>query len=136
MHEPPSNRTTWQYSLRGLLIVTAVVSIVLAIGIHFAGVMLVVGVMALIQVATLLASDWLIRAQNRRALAAVSSGSWIILGSGLVVISGQQMYGLIGTNGSVEARVFAACLLAAGAYCCYIARKRWRRLTGPLPYKS
>jgi hypothetical protein len=65
LRESPSDRTPWQYSLRGLLIVTAVVSIVLAIGVRFAGLMYVLGALVVIQVATILAADWLIRPQHR-----------------------------------------------------------------------
>jgi hypothetical protein len=125
----PPERTPWQYSLRGLLIATTFVSIALAIGIYLAGVLFVLGVIALTQVATLLAGDWLIRPQNRRALAAVSSGSWLILGTGLVLIAGRQGFLLIRVNGSTAAWIFASCLAAAGLYCFYVAAKRWRRLS-------
>jgi hypothetical protein len=132
----PPERTPWQYSLRGLLIVTTLVSICLAVGTYFAGVMFVLGVIAAIQVATLLAADWLIRPQNRRALAAVSSGSWMILGSGLIVIGARRLYLLLRDDGGAAAWIFAMCLAAAGFYCFHVAANRWRRLSGQRPPRS
>jgi hypothetical protein len=126
-----ASRTPWQYSLRGLLIVTTVVSICLTVGVYFAGVLFVLGFIALIQVATLLAADWLIRPQNRRALAVVSAGSWLILGSGLVLVGSRLLYLLVRDDGGIAAWVVAVCLATAGLYCFYIARNRWRRLITP-----
>jgi hypothetical protein len=98
--------------------------------------MFVLSAIALIQVATLLAADWLIRPENRRALAAISSGSWMILGSGLVLIGVRQLYLLLRDDGGAAAWIFAACLAAAGLYCFYVAANRWRRLSKQLPSNS
>jgi hypothetical protein len=68
----------WQFSLRSLLLATTVVSICLAIGTYFAGVAFAVFVLVLLQVAMLFSVDWLIRPANRRMLAFVAAGSWII----------------------------------------------------------
>jgi hypothetical protein len=127
--ESRPERLPWQYSLRGLLILTAIVSIALTVGIYFAGALFVLGVIALVQGATLLAGDWLIRPQNRRALATATAGSWMILGSGLALIGGCQLYVLLRDDGSAAAWAFALCLAAAGLYCVYVAANRWRRLT-------
>jgi hypothetical protein len=135
LRESPSDRTPWQYSLRGLLIVTTVVSVVLAIGVRLAGLMYVLGALAVIQVATILAADWLIRPQHRWALAMVSAGSWIALGTGLALIGGMQLYRLTGSGAQAEAWIIAWCALAAAAYCYSIALRRWRRLTKPLPHE-
>jgi hypothetical protein len=130
--KPASERTPWQYSLRGLLIVTAIVSVVLAISIYFAGVLFVLGVIALIQAATLLAADWLIRPENRRVLAAVSSGTWMILGSGVMIIACRQAFLMMRDDGNWTVALFTTSLAAtAGLCCCTVAANRWRRLAGP-----
>jgi hypothetical protein len=118
---------TWQFSLRTLLIVTAFVSVCLAIGVHFAGVMFALALIGLIQVATLLSADWLIRPQNRRALAFVTAGSWMVLGSGLFIVGVREIYARIGAAGETAGWVFAGCMVGIGIYCYYIAAKRWRR---------
>ena len=121
----------WQFSLRSLLVVTALVSVCLAIGVHFAGFMFALVLIGLIQAATLLSADWLIRRENRRALAFVTSGSWIVLGSGLVILGGREMFSLLGAKGETAAWMFSSGLVATGAYCYYLASKRWRSLTQP-----
>jgi hypothetical protein len=117
---------SWQFSLRTLLIVTAFVSICLAIGVHFAGILFALAFAAVIQAAMLLSADWLIRPQNRRALAFVTAGSWIVLGSGLLIIGIREILMRIG---GTAGWVFASGMVAMGIYCYYIAAKRWRRLT-------
>jgi hypothetical protein len=119
----------WQFSLRTLLIVTAALSVCLAIGVHFAGVMFALAFAALVQVGMLLSADWLIRPQNRRALAFVTAGSWIVLGSGLLIVGIREVFLRIGTDGDAGAWIFAWCLIGIGIGCYYIAAKRWRRLT-------
>jgi hypothetical protein len=119
----------WQFSLRSLLIATAVISVILAIGVHLTGIMFALLVIALIQVTTLLSADWLIRPENRRALAFVTAGSWIVLGSGLVIVGIREVLVRVGTESDLAIRIFAWCLIAIGIICYYIAAKRWRRLT-------
>ena len=119
----------WQFSLRSLLIVTAVVSVCLAIGVHFAGAMAVVIAFGAIQAGMLLAADWLICPAQRRVLAFVTAGSWSILGSGLIVLGGREAYQLSGTTDEGISRISALCLIIGGAFCYYVASKRWRRLT-------
>ena len=125
--EPPA-APVWQFSLRTLLIVTALVSVCLAIGVHFAGFMFALVVIGLIQVATLLSADWLIRPQNRRALAFVAAGSWIVLGSGLLIVGVREFFLFYGTKSEPAKWMFTWCLVGAGVSCYYIAAKRWRRL--------
>jgi hypothetical protein len=134
---PPPN-LSWQFSLRTLLIVTAVVSVVLAIGVHFAGVMFALAVAGVVQVVMLLAADWLIRPQNRRALAFVTAGSWIVLGSGLVIVGVREVVVRVGSDGlatyiDLAIWILALCLISFGIICYYIAAKRWRRLSRGLP---
>lgn len=111
-----------------------IVSACLAIGVHFVGFMFVVVALGMVQVSALLAGDWLIRPQNRRALAFVTAGSWATLGSGLLVVAIRAILDAIyeGTNspGKAEAATMLAILLAVGAAFCYLfATVRWRRLT-------
>ncbi|HEY3393835.1 MAG TPA: hypothetical protein VGK58_14080 [Lacipirellulaceae bacterium] len=120
---------TWQFSVRTLLIVTALVSVCLAVGVHYAGFMFALVVIGLIQVATLLSADWLIRPQNRRALAFVTAGSWIVLGSGLLIVGAREILLRVGINSGIAGWIFACSMVMIGIYCYYIAAKRWRRLT-------
>lgn len=129
--------TPWrgiQFSVRDLLVTMTIVSICLAVGVHFVGFMFVVIVMAGVQVSTLLAGDWLIRPQNRRVLAFVTAGSWTTLGSGLLVLAIRAMLNAIyeRTNSpdKAEAATMLAILLVVGAVFCYLfAAFRWRQLT-------
>lgn len=110
-----------------------IVSACLAVGVHFVGFMFVVLTLALVQVAALLAGDWLIRPENRRALAFVTAGSWATLGSGLLVLAIRAVYEVFyeGTNspGKAEAATMLAILLVVGAAFCYLfAAFRWRQL--------
>ena len=127
-HGDSSSTRAWQFSLRTLLIVTAALSVCLAIGVHFAGVMFALAFATLVQVGMLLSADWLIRPENRRALAFVTAGSWIVLGSGILIIGIREVFLGIGTDGDAGAWIFAWCLIVIGLGCYYIAAKRWRRL--------
>jgi hypothetical protein len=89
--------------------------------------MFALAVIALIQVTTLLSADWLIRPENRRALAFVTAGSWIVLGSGLLVVGVREALIRIGTDSSSAVWVFTWCLIGAGIGCYYVAARRWRR---------
>jgi low temperature requirement protein LtrA len=117
-----------QYSLRSLLIFTAVASICVAIGVHLAGVLFALAVMVLLQVATMLLADWLIRPQNRHALAFVTAASWMLLGSVFVILGGRIAYGAIGTAYQSLLWATGMCIAGTGVYCYYIASRRWRRL--------
>jgi hypothetical protein len=141
--EPSANAQSpaapvWQFSLRGLLVATALISVVLAIGVHLTGYMFALVVIALIQVATLLSADWLIRPQNRRALAFVTAGSWAVLGSGLLIVGIREVFLRVGTDAlatyiDLAIWIFALCLISFGIVCYYIAAKRWRRLSRGMP---
>ena len=124
----PSTPPEWQFSLRSLFIVTTIVSIGLAVGNYFAGFMFVAGVVAMIQVAILFTADWLIRPANRRALAFVTAGSWIVMGSGVAIIAITQFHGAI-TNQSRLQALLAAGLTFTAVICFYTAAHRWRSLT-------
>jgi hypothetical protein len=127
-----------QFSVRDLLIATTVVSICLAFGVHFAGFTFVVVVVGIVQITVLLAGDWLIRPQNRRALAFASAGSWATLGSGFLVLSLGAIFGSLGESFVLlSARIgdlswWVALGLGIGAATCYgLAAVRWRQLTQP-----
>ena len=129
----PADRSSasapWQYSLRGLLIFTAIVSVCLAIGVYFAGAMAVIVTFGVIQAATLLAADWLIRPANRRSLAFVTAASWTILGSGLLMIGLREAYKL-NTNKTDLAWYSTIGLIIGVRFCFVLATRRWRQLTG------
>jgi hypothetical protein len=123
-HATTPTSPEWQFSLRSLFIVTTVVSVCLAISVHLAGLMAIVAVVGLIQAGMLLAGDWLIRPANRRALAFVTAGSWMVLGSGLVILGCYAIYEARGPGS-----LFGYLLPAAAAGCYYVAFHRWRKLT-------
>jgi len=125
----PSEKTPLQFSVRALLIATAIVSLCLAVGVHFAGVVFVIVTVGLLQAATFLAADWLNQPANRSALAFVTAGTWLALGSGLIVIGGSQIYGVIGDDDATATWTLGLCLIAGGAFCYYIASRRWRGLS-------
>jgi hypothetical protein len=111
-----------------LLAVVAIVSVCLAIGGQFAGLMLVLVAFGLIQAGMLLAAGWLIRPQNRKWLAIVTAVSWTIVGSGLLVLGTQEACripnnGTIGLAGSV-----GIMLIVVGVFCYGLAFRRWRQL--------
>jgi ABC-type Mn2+/Zn2+ transport system permease subunit len=110
---------TIQFSLRWLLLLTTVASVCLAIGVYFAGVMLVVVAFGLLQVATLVAADWLIRPENRRWLAMLTAASWTVVGSGFLMV--------VATD--VGPWMAVACIFIGGV-CFLLAARRWKQLTG------
>ena len=132
-HGDSSSKRAWQFSVRSLLIVTAIVSICLAIGVHFAGVMFALAVAAAVQVVMLISADWLIRPQNRRALAFVTAGFWIALGSALLVVGVRAVFVFDGTKSEPARWMFAWLLVGIGIFCYYVAAKRWRRLSRGTP---
>jgi hypothetical protein len=119
----------WQFSLRSLLIATAAVSVVMVLGMYLVGIAFVVFVIVLIQAMTLLAGDWLIRPTNRRLLAFVTAGSWIVAGSGLLMIDLQVMWDILFgiTFSEMWPGVVVLSLMAAGCY--WFAWRSWKRLT-------
>jgi hypothetical protein len=118
----------WQFSLRSLLIVITVASVLLAIGVHYAGVIVALAVVSLMQVGMLVGADWLIRPAHRRALAFVTAASWAVVGSSFVIFA---VFSLNHFNSSIGplGYIFAICMLAVGTFCYYLANLRWRRLT-------
>jgi hypothetical protein len=130
--EPPIQRPVpkeWQFSLRSLLIATAAVSVVMVLGMYLAGIAFVVFVIILIQATTLIAGDWLIRPANRRLLAFVTAGSWMVAGSGLLMIDFQVMWDILFgiTFSEMWAGVVVLSFMAAGCY--WFAWRSWKRLT-------
>jgi hypothetical protein len=120
----------WQFSVRDLLALTTFVSIGMAVGIYFAGLLFGLVVLGAILAALLLSADWLIRPQNRHLLALVTVGAWFATGSGLVILGiGQPLaVSLVRFDRDIPWKV-GGCVVAAGIFCFYIAARRWRRLT-------
>jgi hypothetical protein len=119
----------WQFSLRGLLITTTVISDGLAIGSYLAGVAFIIFAVVVIEAATLLSVDWLIRPANRQLLAFVTAGSWMLFGSGLAIMAIKFAYELVEFD-KPQVMWAAICLLAFTAVCCYgFGWRRWRQLT-------
>jgi len=120
----------WQFSVRDLLIATTIISICLAVGVHFAGFMFVLITIGVMQAAILLAGDWLIRPQNRRALAFATAGSWATVGSGLLVLLVGAVYQdqVTGTPQAIPAWLLEGCLAVGCAIAYVVAAIRWRQL--------
>jgi hypothetical protein len=119
----------WQFSLRSLLLVTTVVSICVAMGTYFVGVAFAAFVLVLLEVVALFSFEWLIRPVNRRLLSFVVTGSWIILGSGMLIVSFSLAYGRLAAGDTSDVW-FAIMFIALTAPVCYfVAWRRWKRLT-------
>ena len=119
----------WQFSLRSLLLVTTAVSICLAIGTYFVGIAFAAFVLILLQVVMLFSIDWLIRPANRRMLAFVAAGSWIILGSGLLIVSFTLAYGRLAAGDKNGVWIAIMFITLAAPVCYFFAWRRWKRLT-------
>lgn len=118
----------WQFSLRSLLIATAAASVVMVLGMYLAGIAFVVFVIVLMQAATLLASDWLIRPANRQLLAFITAGSWMVAGSGLLLIDLQVMWDILFGITFNEMWPGVAVLSFMAACCYWFAWRSWKRL--------
>jgi hypothetical protein len=77
----------WQYSLFGLLVVTTIVSICLALGVSFPRVAIAAVAVGLVQAAALYLADWLIRSRGGRTLKQVTSIMRAVLGTALLIIA-------------------------------------------------
>ena len=137
-NEQPASRPSLQFSIRDLLALTVVVSICLAIGTYFAGLIFVVVVIGLTQTAMLLLADWLIRPQNRHILAFVTAASWITAGSGLITLGLSTIFGLNELSLPVQSHrglkwIVGSIFVVAGVACIVIASRRWRQLAAKSP---
>lgn len=120
----------WQFSLKSLFVVTTVLSIAMALGTIFLGVALVLLVIVMVQVATLLLADWLIRPANRRILAFVTAGSWIIFGSGMLIVAARFAFDPAQRDQLGDMVWPISTFFAIGAAFCYwCGRVRWQQLT-------
>jgi MFS family permease len=118
----------WQFSLKWLLALMTLASICLAIGVHFAGFMVVIVAVVAVQVMTMLCADWLIRPENRRALAFATSGSWIVIGCGLFVTALHSVVTAMLSGHDDWGWTFAVLMILAGLASFYVASLRWRKL--------
>jgi hypothetical protein len=118
-----------QFSLKSLFIVTTFLSIAMALGTGFLGVALALLVIVLVQVATLLLADWLIRPANRRILAFVTAGSWIIFGSGMLIVAARFALDPAQREQLGDMVWPISTFFAIGAAFCYwCGQIRWRQL--------
>jgi hypothetical protein len=124
----PQTHVPWQYSLKGLFIVVAVVSICLAIGVHFAGWMFLLLAFGVIQAGTLFAADWLIRPQNRKWLAIVTAISWTIVGSGFLALGTRAAYGVPYAGITRLSASVGILLITAGVICYGVVFRQWQQL--------
>jgi hypothetical protein len=118
----------FQYSLRSMLWLTTIASICLAIGVHYGGFAVVAAAAGLILAGAILSADWLIRPENRRALAFVTAGAWSVIGSGIVMLGVET----IAATGSVGKQnlgwPIGGALVAGGLFCYVLAAWRWQQL--------
>jgi hypothetical protein len=126
--ETETDRGPWQFSLRSLLIFITAASILLAIGVHYAGIIVALAVVGLMQVGMLVGADWLIRPAHRRALAFVTAASWAVVGSSFVIFAVYSLNRLDSASG-MFGYLFALCLMSVGAFCYFLANLRWRQLS-------
>lgn len=125
---PLLHRPRFQFSVRDLLVATTIASVCLAIGIHFLGFMAVVGTVCIAQAAVLLASDWLIRPENRRSLAFATAGIWAILGSGLLLLALPAIFQAFDPASSRASATLAICLTIGAGISYFMAVYRWRTI--------
>jgi hypothetical protein len=88
----------WQFSLRGMFVVTGIVATCLAAGYYFPTTVPVLVLIGLAQAAIVFAGDWLVRPTNRRTLAIVVALSWLLFGSTFILIGVFQLYRCIRGN--------------------------------------
>jgi hypothetical protein len=100
----------------------------LAIGVHYGGFAVVAAVAGLILAGAILSADWLIRPQNRRALAFVTASAWSVVGSGIVVLGVETIAATNRIGKSDLGWPIGAALVAAGLFCYALAVWRWRQL--------
>jgi hypothetical protein len=117
---------SWQFSLRSLLAFVSIVSILLAIGVHYAGAVVALVVWGLFQAGMLVSADWLIQPAHRRALAFLTAASWAIAGSSFVALA---LFALNGLDDFAGSWAGALLLYLGGAFCYFLAALRWRQLT-------
>jgi hypothetical protein len=123
------NQPKFQFSTRDLLIATTILSAVLAVGVPFGGFAVVAVVIGLLQAAILLAADWLIRPENRQALAFTTAVSWATLGSGLLVLAIHALVEASDSPGEASGMWMLEGFLAVGAAASYLmALFRWRKI--------
>jgi hypothetical protein len=123
------NQSSFRFSTRDLLIGTTIVSIVLGAGVWLGGILILAVVISLVQAITLLAGDWLIRPENQRALAFTTALSWVMLGSGLLVLAIRAIGEAIDPSNEWMRLSMLGCISAVGAVASYLmARHRWRQL--------
>jgi hypothetical protein len=96
---------------------------------YVAGFLAVVILVVLVEVAVLLAAEWLIRPANRVALAFATAGSWIIVGSGIAIIGISQLAVAMESTDADKSWALGAGLVAVGVVCWLVAARRWRQLT-------
>jgi hypothetical protein len=119
----------WQFSLRGLFILTTILCAYLALAAALPLDEFVLLSVMLFLVAVLLSVEWLIRPANRHILACVTAGLWMFFGIALLIISIAIAMALI-TAGSDDSVWLAVVLFTLMAIACFrVGRRTWRQLT-------
>lgn len=123
-HRPA--KLAWQFSLLGLFVVTTIVAICLALGVHFPRIVIGLLVLGLLQVFVLFSADWLMRSQGGKTVRQVASCVWAILGSALLFAAwGAVGVGNAGSLSPGVSTTLAIVFAAGGVMCWIIARQRW-----------
>lgn len=118
----------WQFSLGGLMVVTTAVSVIMAFGTYLVGFWFVVFVIVLTQVATLVATDWLIRPANRPALAFVTAVTWITAGSGFLILGATMIFAKVASDFIMYTWPVVAIFVCTAIFCFWSAWRKWRLL--------
>jgi heme/copper-type cytochrome/quinol oxidase subunit 4 len=82
----PATGRHWQYSLFGLLVVTTIVSVCLAVGVHFPRMILGILAAGLVQVVALYSVEWVMRRRGGQTMRQVTVSLWAIVIVAVVVI--------------------------------------------------
>jgi hypothetical protein len=132
LEKPP-----WQFSLRELFIVTAIVALCLGIGYLFPTTVTIVVMCGVVQAAIALAADWLIRPTRRRTLAFVTVAVWTTLGAvcwlllgGTLLLTGYLELDRDSNPDRIRGALITAIWLAtAGACSWFLAFRNWRKMS-------
>lgn len=146
---PPSPR--FQFSVRDLLVTTAIVSLCAVVNLYILAFLLVAALFFIAVVEMTFATDRLIRAlvrseptatpemsgltihpESRRTLGYFSVSTWAFLGSGLLVLTFHEIHRQLVRQANDQILLTpAVCLLLGVGLCFFMAAYRRRRLSQP-----
>jgi hypothetical protein len=118
--------TRWRFSLRSLLLMTTIMAVCLAFGVHYPRFTTFFVTLQLVWIVALMSAEWLIRPTNSRVQRLLTATIWAVLGSLFFAMSGREIYGLVAeAQYGSSAWAITICAAASGVVCCRMA---WLRI--------